>query len=92
MNLASFVDELIKLGTTDVMAKLAGEIEATSTDASSSAPEAMMGTGATPPALRIIPKRAASRLSETYDGPSLIEPGTLGSVTSSTAPLDRDET
>jgi hypothetical protein len=91
MNLVSFVDELVKLSAMTPLVKRAGEIDSTSNVNSVEPPAAIMGGGRVPDSLRIIPEKASTRLPVTYDGPSLIEPGTLGPVTSSKAPIDRDK-
>jgi hypothetical protein len=91
MNLVSFVDELVKLSALRVLTKRAGEIDATSNVNVSEPPSAIMGTGVVPLAHRIVPERASTRLPETFDAPSQIIPGSLGDVSSSKAPIDRDK-
>lgn len=91
MNLISFTDELIKLGAGRTLLKRASEIDASSSTNSAEPPAGMMGGGAIPPALRIVPERSATRLPLAVDHESQIEPGALGGVTSAKAPIDRDK-
>ena len=91
MNLVSFVDELVKIGAVRGLIKRSGEIDATSNVNSVEPPAAIMGGGAVPPSLRIVPERAATRLPNSEDVPSLIIAGALGGVTGAKAPIDQDK-
>jgi hypothetical protein len=92
MNLVSFVDELVKISAMRSLVKRAsGEIDATSNVNSVEPPASIMGGGAVPPSLRIVPERAATRLPESVDIPSQIVAGSLGNVTGSKDPIDRDK-
>jgi hypothetical protein len=90
MNLASFVDELIKVGAMNALMKVGGEADVSSDAGSSDQPASMVGSSPFPDALRVVPARVSTRLAETFDHPSAIESGDLGSVTSATAPIDGD--
>lgn len=91
MNLVSFVDELVKISAMSVLTKHAREVDATSNVNSVEPPSAIMGGGAVPMSLRVVPERASTRLPESVDVPSQIEAGSLGSVTGAKAPIDRDK-
>jgi hypothetical protein len=88
MNLASFIDELIKISC---LTKHAREIDATSNVNSAEPPAAIMGSGAVPPSLRVVPERASTRLPDAVDVPSQIVPGSLGAVTPAVSPIDKDK-
>lgn len=91
MNLISFVDELVKISALRVLTKRAAEMDSTSNVNSVEPPAAIMGGGAVPDSLRVVPERASTRLPETIDIPSQIVAGALGGVTGSRAPIDRDK-
>lgn len=90
MNLVSFIDELVKLGAARSLFKTGADIHSTSNVNSVEPPSSIMGGGAVPMAHRIVPEKASTRVPDTFDIPSQITPGSLGGVTGSKAPIDRD--
>jgi hypothetical protein len=91
MNLVSFVDELVKLGAARTLFKRAGEVDSTSNVNTVEPPTSIMGGGAVPMALRVVPEKASTRLPESVDVPSQIVAGALGGVTGAKEPIDRDK-
>jgi hypothetical protein len=91
MNLVSFIDELVKLGAARSLIKRAGEADATSNVNSSEPPATIMGGGAVPMALRVVPEKASTRLPDSVDVPSQIVAGSLGDVSGAKYPIDRDK-
>ena len=91
MNLASFVDELVKIGGLRALTKRAGEIDSTSNVNSVEPPMGIMGGGSVPASLRVVPERAATRLPHADDFESQIEAGSLGDVTGAKSPIDQDK-
>jgi len=91
MNLVSFVDELVKVGAMDPLLKRAAEDESSSSMNTNTAPAGMVGEGAVPRALRLVPGRATTRLGDDSGVVSQIVAGAQGAVTGSRDPIDRNK-
>ena len=83
MNLHSFVDEVIKLGGVTVMVKRSAS------GSTEDIPAGLGGSGSVPESITTTPDEAATRLPATGHLPAAVEPGTLGKMTNSRAPIDR---
>lgn len=91
MNLLSFLDELVKVGSFEkIIRKHAAGGDGDQGNVNTvDVPEGMMDTGASPPAININPAEANTRIPLTASRKPLVESGHLGGVSQAKDPIDQ---
>ncbi len=87
MNLVSFVDELVKVGGLTCLYKRADDAEVNTVDI----PHGMMSHETMPERIIVNPAEVATRLPNLARSGTAIPSGTLGGVTQSKWPIDREK-
>jgi len=88
MNLASFADELVKVGAAKTLVrKIASSQDVTTIDT----PDGMMSASSPPPALTHRPDDASTRVPRAMKTAPMIVSGTLGPVAVAKDPIDREK-
>lgn len=83
MNLNSFVDELVKLGSVPRFFKRSADM------ANADIPGGMMSGAPVPASIRVAPDEAGTRLIGNSQ-PSIVSSGSLGSVSEAAKPIDQE--